>query len=269
MTALEILESIKNNLLIDEAEKEFHKAFEERRNEVIEDYRTAIDPEYYIDKKITEIEDTFWKGLFDKAGILNFKEGNDLVKWGFDFALERPRMQIWEAGDILRRSSILLMFGTSDKPTVHLQGLSKLTGDSSSDQFSTLNLNLTEDEYLLEAFFYVFYGAASAGFLSFLKDIKNHGVKNNNQIETKGLRHQALRLIFLGEPLPENEKGKLLQHYSYYSQKNNRTGTEKTLLKQKNKIVLFEGVIKTLPKNKRQRVLDELKILKNNLSSFF
>lgn len=86
------------------------------------------------------------------------------------------------------------------------------------------------------------------------KDLKNQ----------KTIRYQALKLVYEGKMLPAgSERTKLENLYNYYHTKLNRTGYEETKLKMKNKITLFENVIKSIPKNKRGKANDELKILKN------
>lgn len=91
------------------------------------------------------------------------------------------------------------------------------------------------------------------------------------------LKQIALMYIYSGEQITRENGNeiaekygytsgeKLFHYYSHYSSRTNRTGEEHTPKKTENKIKLFESVLKLLPKDKHERIKDEISILQSYL----
>jgi len=85
-----------------------------------------------------------------------------------------------------------------------------------------------------------------------------------------GLREQALRAVWINEVIPPG-RDKISQHYSYYQKLSNRISfhkeKEKTSQQRENKLYLFQRVIDSLPKEYKQKAIDELKTLKASVEN--
>jgi hypothetical protein len=76
----------------------------------------------------------------------------------------------------------------------------------------------------------------------------------------------ALIKVYEGEIL-KNDNTKLYKLWGKYRKKVNRTGTEDTKLKNKNKVELFEKVIEKLSGECKTHAVEDLKVLKINIDN--
>jgi hypothetical protein len=104
-------------------------------------------------------------------------------------------------------------------------------------------------------------------FIGFSKEIEEE-IEPSKKTELT-LRETALKAYYEGSTIQKSE-GKVYQHFTFYCSNANRKGKPNpfTHLKLKNKINLFERVIELLPKDKKGRAIDELKIINSYLVEF-
>lgn len=170
-----------------------NETFQMFRQQTDKDLKVAVDREYLLSSRILEIENNFFNGKPNIAGIVSFPEATPLVIYGFEVVRENPNLPLQTLINTLEQTQMFDKFWDSYKPCLFLASIDVKYGSRKINE-------LTQGEALIEALHYIIEGGNFAIYLKYLHDLKNGKIENYDSdrtlIKWKGENKNDLAYLF-------------------------------------------------------------------------